>query len=89
MTPDLVVQIMRQALMAAFWLSAPLLVIGFVAGLVISLVQIATSMQDTAFSSIPRLVAFLVGLLLLLPWMLSRAMSYTVSLFGDLGRYAR
>ena len=89
MTPELVVQVMRQALMAAFWLSAPLLVIGFVAGLLISLVQIATSMQDTAFSSIPRLAAFLVGLLFLLPWMLSRAMSYTVSILGDLGRYAR
>jgi flagellar biosynthetic protein FliQ len=89
MTPELVVQVTRQALMAAFWLSAPLLAIGFVAGLVISLVQIATSMQDNAFSSIPRLVAFLAGLLLLLPWMLSRAMSYTISLLGDLGRYAR
>jgi flagellar biosynthesis protein FliQ len=87
MTPELVVQVVRQALMAAFWLSAPLLVIGFLAGLVISLVQIATSMQDNAFSSIPRLAAFLAGLLFLLPWMLSRAMSYTVSLLGDLGRY--
>jgi len=89
MTPELVVQVMRQALMAAFWLSAPLLVIGFIAGLVISLAQIATSMQDNAFSSIPRLAAFLGGLLFLLPWMLSRAMSYTVSLFADLSRYAR
>ena len=89
MTPELVVQVIRQALMAAFWLSAPLLVIGFIAGVVISLIQIATSMQDNAFSSIPRLAAFLAGLLFLLPWMLSRAMSYTVSLLGDLGRYAR
>jgi flagellar biosynthetic protein FliQ len=89
MTTELVVQIMRQMLMATFWLAAPLLLIGFIAGLVISLVQIATSMQDNAFSTIPRLVAFLVGLLLLLPWMLSRSMSYTVSLFGDLARYAR
>lgn len=88
MTPELVVQVTRQALMAAFWLSAPLLVIGFVAGIVISLVQIATSMQDNAFSSIPRLVVFLAALLFLLPWMLSRAMSYTISLLGDLGRYA-
>jgi len=46
-------------------------------------------MQDNAFSTIPRLAAFLAGLLLLLPWMLSRAMSYTSSLLGDLGRYAR
>jgi flagellar biosynthetic protein FliQ len=89
MTPETVVQIIRQALMTTFWLAAPLLVIGFVAGLVISLVQIATSMQDNAFSTIPRLVAFLAGLLFLLPWMLQRTMSYTIALFGDLGRYAR
>ena len=89
MTTELVVQIMRQMLMATFWLAAPLLMIGFIAGLVISLVQIATSMQDNAFSTIPRLVAFLVGLLLLLPWMLSRSMTYTISILGDLGRYAR
>jgi flagellar biosynthetic protein FliQ len=89
MTPDSVVHIIRQALMATFWLAAPLLAIGFVAGIVISLVQIATSMQDNAFSTIPRLVVFLAGLLFLLPWMLQRMMSYTISLLGDLGRYAR
>lgn len=89
MTPETVVQIVRQTLMTAFWLAAPLLAIGFIAGVVISLVQIATSMQDNAFSTIPRLVAFLLGLLLLLPWMLQKAMSYTAGLLGDLGRYAR
>lgn len=80
---------MRHALMVTFWLGAPLLAIGFAAGIVISLVQIATSMQDAAFSTIPRLVVFLLGILLLLPWMLERIMSYTVTLFGDLSRYAR
>jgi flagellar biosynthetic protein FliQ len=89
MTPETVVDIMRHALLAAFWLAAPLLAIGFFVGIAISLVQIATSMQDNAFSTIPRLVAFLLGLLLLLPWMLQRSMAYTASLFGDLGRYAR
>jgi flagellar biosynthetic protein FliQ len=52
-------------------------------------VQIATSIQDNAVSSIPRLTAFLVGLLLLLPWMLQKIMAYTTTLFGNLGRYAR
>jgi flagellar biosynthetic protein FliQ len=89
MTPDSVVEMIRHMLLATFWLAAPLLAIGFVASIAISLVQIATSMQDTAFSTIPRLVAFLVGLLLLLPWMLQRTMTYTTLLFGDLGRYAR
>jgi flagellar biosynthesis protein FliQ len=89
MTPDTVVEIMRHALILTFWLAAPLLAIGFVAGVAISLVQIATSIQDNAVSSIPRLVAFLAGLLLLLPWMLQKIMAYTTTLLGDLGRYAR
>jgi flagellar biosynthesis protein FliQ len=89
MTPDTVVQLMRDNLMTAFWLAAPLLAIGFIAGIVISLVQIATSMQDNAFSTIPRLLAFLGGLLFLMPWMLQKSMTYATALLGNLGRYAR
>ena len=89
MTPDTVVQIIREALLTAFWLSAPLLAIGFVAGIAISLVQIATSMQDSAFSTIPRLAVFLLGTLLMMPWMLSKSMSYTAAILGNLARYAR
>jgi flagellar biosynthetic protein FliQ len=89
MTPELAVQVVRQALMVTFWLAAPLLAIGFIAGIVVSLVQIATSMQDNAFSTIPRLVAFLGGLVLLLPWMMQKTVAYTTYLLGDLGRYAR
>jgi flagellar biosynthetic protein FliQ len=89
MTPDGVVEIMRHAILTAFWMAAPLLGIGFAAGIVVSLVQIATSMQDNAFSTIPRLLAFLSGLLILMPWMLQRCMSYAISIMGDLGRYAR
>jgi flagellar biosynthetic protein FliQ len=89
MTPDAVVQIVRTTLMTAFWLAAPLLIVGFIAGIVVSLVQIATSMQDNAFSTVPRLVVFLAAILILLPWMLQRSMSYATSILGDLGRYAR
>jgi flagellar biosynthesis protein FliQ len=88
MTPDLVVSILRQTLMAAFWPSAPLLLIGFLAGVVVSLVQIVTSIQDSAFSTVPRLGAFSLGDLLL-PWMITRLMTFTTAILGDLGRYAR
>jgi flagellar biosynthetic protein FliQ len=88
MTPEAVVEVMRQALMMAFWLAAPLLAVGFIAGIAISLVQIATSIQDNAVSSIPRLTAFLAALLLFLPWMLSKMIAYTTVLLGNLSRYA-
>lgn len=88
MNPDTVVQLMRDALMLTFWLAAPLLAVGFVVGVAISLVQIATSIQDNAVSSIPRLTAFLISLLIFLPWMLQKTIAYTAALLGDLGRYA-
>ena len=46
MTPEAAVHMIREALMAAFWLSAPLLMIGFAVGIVMNLVQVATSLQD-------------------------------------------
>ncbi len=82
-------QILREALMMAFWLSAPLLAVGFVVGIIISLVQILTSIQDTAFNAIPRLLAFLAAFILALPWMLQKMTAYTVLILGDLSRYAR
>jgi len=88
MTPEAVVEIMRQALLTTFWLAAPLLAIGFIAGIAISIAQIATSIQDNAVSSIPRLPAFLAAILLLLPWMLQKMMAYTIGILGNFSHYA-
>jgi len=89
MTPQMVVHVVGESMMAAFWLAAPLLMIAFAVGIFINLVQIAISMQDTVFATVPRLAAFLFGFLLLMPWMLHRATSYAYSIFSDLARYAR
>ena len=89
MTPEFVIQILREALMTAFWLSAPLLAVGFTVGIVMSLVQILTSIQDSAFNAIPRLMAFLTAFILALPWMLQKITAYTIGTLGDLSRYAR
>ena len=89
MTPQMVVDIVRHALLETFWLSLPLLAIGFVVGIAVSLIQVLTSIQDTAFGAAPRLTAFLVGALVMLPWMTTRIISYTSALLGDFSRYAR
>jgi flagellar biosynthetic protein FliQ len=87
--PEAVAHIVGQMFITAFWTCAPLLAIGFATGIVISLIQIVTSIQDTAFNSIPRLVAFLGGSLLLMPWMIHKSMTYTIDILGNLSRYAR
>lgn len=89
MTPTAVSEIIRQTFMAALWVSLPLLAVGFIAGVIVSLVQIVTSIQDSGFSAVPRLGAFLAALILFMPWMIAQLMSFTTGLFGDLARYAR
>jgi flagellar biosynthetic protein FliQ len=88
MTSQNVVDLIRQAFWTTFWLSLPLLVVGFITGIVISLVQIVTSIQDSSFGAVPRLLAFFAALVLFLPWMLARLVTYTVTLLGDFSRYA-
>jgi flagellar biosynthesis protein FliQ len=85
----MVVNIFRHTLMETFWLTIPLLAIGFAVGIAVSLLQVLTSIQDTSFGAVPRLTAFLLGLLLLLPWMTSHLIAYTTSLLSDFARYAR
>lgn len=88
MNSQMATELIRQCLVTTFWLALPLLAVGFIVGIVMSLLQIVTSIQDPAFSTAPRLAAFLGAALLVMPWMLMRLVSYTTALFGDLGRYA-
>lgn len=88
MNADMAVELTRQALLMAFLVSAPVLALAFVVGVLVSIIQILTSMQDPAFNTIPRLAAFLGGLLILMPWMTERLVTYTIALFSNMARYA-
>lgn len=89
MNSGLAVELIRDALMAAFWTALPLLAIGFVAGIAMSLIQVLTSIQDTAFGTVPRLVIYLAALILLLPWFVQRSVAYTADLLINLNKYAQ
>ena len=88
MTPQMAIHVMSDALLAAFWICAPMLLISFALGIVVNVIQIATSLQDQVFSTVPRLVACLGGFLLLMPWMLNRATGYALAIMHDLSKYA-
>ena len=88
MTPQMAMHVVSDALLAAFFICAPLLIISFVLGIVINVIQIATSLQDQVFSTVPRLSACLAGFLFLMPWMLNRATGYALSVMRDLSKFA-
>jgi flagellar biosynthetic protein FliQ len=88
MTPQLAIQTIQQCLLTALSVALPLLLVLFLVGIVVSLLQILTSIQDPSFSAIPRLAAFFIALMVALPWLVSRMMIYTQRLFGDFDKYA-
>lgn len=89
MTPEIVIQLMRQCLITALSLATPILLIGLAIGVVVNIIQVATSIQDSAFSAVPRLAAVVIGVLVLAPWMLRQLVSYAFLLFSNLSPYAR
>ena len=89
MTPATASDLIRQALYTSMWLCGPLLAVGFIASIVISLVQTVTAIQDSAFSAVPRLIVFLGAFVIAMPWMLNKWMIYATALLGDFSRYAR
>jgi flagellar biosynthetic protein FliQ len=89
MNQQIAIDLIRQALTMAMWISLPLLLVLFVLGVVVSLVQTLTSIQDPSFGAVPRLATVLITFLIALPWMVSRLVSYTEQLISNLAKYAR
>jgi len=87
MTPDLVAELMRQLVREAIVLSAPLLIAAAALSFVLSLVQTLTSLQDQSLTTVPRLAAIALILLVGMPWFLERMAEYTRLLLGDFHRY--
>ena len=87
MSPDMVAELLRQLMKEATLLAAPLLVVAVVLSFVLSLVQTLTSLQDQSLTSVPRLLAVAVILLVGMPWFLGRMADYTRMLLVDLRHY--
>ena len=87
MTPDLVAELLRQLMKEAMILSAPVLVAAVLLGFLLSLFQTLTSLQEQSLTSVPRLAAVAMILLVGMPWFLNRLAAYTLLLISDLHRY--
>jgi flagellar biosynthetic protein FliQ len=89
MPTDIAVELARRTFEAALWLVAPLLIIATLVSLVINLVQVLTSLQDTTLSTVPRLTAVALAVFFLMPWMVRRLGMFTVALLSDFRPYLR
>jgi flagellar biosynthetic protein FliQ len=80
-----VMTIFHAALITATILAGPILLAALVVGLIVSVFQAATQINEMTLTFIPKVVAVTACLLLLLPWMLERLMTFTIFLFEHAG----
>ena len=76
------VDLVRQTLMLAMIISAPMLLIGLVVGVVVSLFQAVTQIQEQTLTFVPKIAAMMIAALLLLPWIGQRLLDYAATIFS-------
>jgi len=89
MTPEFVVGFARQAIEMALMISLPMLGVGLVVGVTISVLQAATQIQEMTLTFIPKIVSIFLALLIAFPWIMDKMVSYTRDLIINLPNYIR
>lgn len=89
MTVDLVVELANKALYTVILTSAPVLIISLVIGLIVSIFQTVTSIQEQTLTFVPKIVAVFVALMILGHWMLNQMTNLMVDMWSDFSVYIR
>lgn len=89
MTPEFVVSFAKEAILLTIMMAMPMLGLGLVVGLMISIFQATTSIQEMTLSFVPKILAVLLGLLYFAPWMLEKITVYTENLINQIPMYIR
>ncbi len=84
MSPEMVISLARQTIWTSLLLAAPPLIIGLAVGLVISIFQAVTQIQEQTLTFVPKLIAILVSLLIFGPWMLNVLTEFAINILGNL-----
>ncbi|WP_394121053.1 flagellar biosynthesis protein FliQ [Planococcus donghaensis] len=86
MTPDMVIKLAEQSIFTIILISAPMLLIALAIGLLVSVFQAMTQIQEQTLAFIPKILAVFISLVVFGPWMLTLLLDYTRDLFQQLPR---
>ena len=84
MTPEFVIDIGRQAIETTLMVAAPMLIVALVVGLLISIFQAATQINEQTMTFIPKIVGVFVTLLIFAPWMMQKLTAFLTMIFNQL-----
>lgn len=85
----MVIDIAQEAIKVVLMISAPILGIGLLVGLMVSIVQATTQIQEATLSFIPKIIAVSLTLLVFGPWMMNIMYEFTVKLFENIPLYIK
>ncbi|ROR30780.1 flagellar biosynthetic protein FliQ [Mobilisporobacter senegalensis] len=89
MTPDIAIDIARQALWIIILVSSPMLLVSMVVGLIISIFQTITSIQEQTLTFVPKLIAIFIVMMLCGSWILKTTADYMIELYSSFSQYIR
>ena len=85
MTEEMVMQIGTNALQTMIYLAGPVLIAAMAVGIVVSILQAITQINEQTLTFIPKMIAVIVTLMVMAPWMLRIMQEYAISIFGGVG----
>ncbi len=89
MSPEQVIAYARESIQLALMMALPMLGIGLTVGVVVSIIQAATQIQEATLSFIPKIVAIFLTLLLAFPWLMDKMITFTQEVFLNIPIYIR
>jgi flagellar biosynthetic protein FliQ len=84
MTPETVTAMMGEAIRIALIVSAPMLILGLLVGLTISVFSAVTQIQEMTLTFVPKIVVVLLALMFSMPWIIDQLVTYTTNLFASI-----
>lgn len=89
MDEGLVLDIFQQAMFYVIILSIPMLLIGLLVGLIVSIFQATTQIQEATLAFVPKILAVFISLIVFSPWLLRKAIEFTNYIFGNLNNFVK
>ena len=87
MTPEFVIDIARKAIQTTLMISAPMLLSGLIIGLLVSIFQAATQINEQTMTFIPKLMVVFLSLLIFAPWIMQTMTAFTLGIFESMASF--
>jgi flagellar biosynthetic protein FliQ len=87
MTPEFVVGFAREAIETTLMIAMPMLGVGLIVGVTVSILQTATQIQEMTLTMVPKIISIFLVLLFAFPWIMEKMVSFTENIFKNIPNY--